>query len=175
VRGGSVLLRAAVFDPVAETLPGFALGRKATGREGAFLIQLRDDLTASLRQELERAGVVFMDYVPSRTYLVRASPAAFALLQNHPRLRWLDAFRGGYKVAPVLRSDAWTEDVYLNLRLLPGDSPMDLLERLRRDDPAVRLSAVLGEIAAGATLRVLAPAGHLHPFVERAAEDGAVW
>ncbi len=175
LRGGSVLLRAAIFDPVAEPMPEFARGRKATGGEGAFLIQFRDDLTSSVRQELEGAGVAFVDYVPSRTYLVRASPAAFAVLQNHPRVRWLDAFRGGYKVAPVLRSDAWTQDVYLNLRLLPGVSPMDLLDRLRRNETTVRLSAVQGEIADGATLRVLVPAGHLHPFVERAAEDGAVW
>src|SRR3989442_625263 len=35
--------------------------------------------------------------------------------------------------------------------------------------------AVLGNVVKGATLRVLVPAGHLHPFVERAAEDEAVW
>src|SRR5262245_12806072 len=42
LRGGSVLLRAAVFDPVAEPLPEFARGRQATGGEGVFLIQFRD-------------------------------------------------------------------------------------------------------------------------------------
>src|SRR5262245_28091006 len=174
-RGDSVLLQAAVFDPLTEPTPEFARGPGVRGDEGVFLVQFRESLPPAVRQELERAGIRFVDYVPSHTYLVRAPRSAFAVLKAHPLVRWLDAFRGGYKVATILRSNDWAQEMYLSIRLLPGENPIDLLDRLRTIDPAVRLSAVQGEIAAGATLRILLSGRRLHPLVERAAEDPAVW
>jgi len=174
-RGDSLLLEAAVFDPLADPLPAFAAGRPVLGTEGTFLVQFRTDLGAAGRLELERAGVSFVDRVPSRAWVVRAAPEAFARLAAHPDLRWLDAFRGGYKLASILRSPAWTEDLYLELRLLPGESAPALYERLRSLDGDVHLAALHGRAERGATLRVLVPAGHLHPFAGLAAEDAAVW
>jgi hypothetical protein len=173
-RGDSILLESAVFDPLSEPLPQFAASSSVLGTEGSFLVQLRRDLTSSDRAVLEEAGIRFVDYVPSRAYVVRATPSGFAALRSSGLVRWLDALRGGYKTASVLRSDAWIEDVYLAFRLFPEESATELLERLRASDGAIRLSAITGDAGKGATLRVLVPAGRLHPFVERAAEDPAV-
>src|SRR5262249_26957327 len=156
---------------LGEPLPEFARGRRVTGAERTFLVQFRKDLAPAERRDLEASGVWFVDYVPSHAYLVRASREAFRALKGHPLVRWIDAFRAGYTVPAGLRSDAWTQDVHLNIRLLPGENPLELLTRLQQIDSAIRLSAVQGEVARGAVLRVLVPSGHLHPFVESAAED----
>ena len=174
-RGGSLLLRSGAFDPLAEPAPGFSAGRAVTGAEGSFLVQFQRDLTAADRQRLEDAGVRLVDTVPSRGAVVRASAAAFESLRSDPLVRWLDAFRGGYKTAPMLTWDAWTEAMHLDLRVFPQENALSLMDRLKEIDPAVRFTSVHGEPARGATLRVLVPAGRLHPFVERAAEDPSVW
>src|SRR5207249_1528981 len=106
-RGESVMLQAAVFDPLTEPLPDFARGRTVTGSERMFLVQFRHDLSAAERRSLEGIGVSFVDFVPNHAYLVQASPAAFAALRGRSLVRWVDAFRGGYKLAPILRSESW--------------------------------------------------------------------
>src|SRR5439155_19471203 len=105
-------------------------------------VQFHRDLTAADRQALEAAGVRFLDYVPSRAYIVQVPVRDFAGLQAHPLVRWLDAFRGGYKLAPILKSSAWTEAVHLDVRLLPGENPIDLMDRLRGIDAAIRLVGI---------------------------------
>jgi hypothetical protein len=173
-RGGSVFLEAGAFDPLVDPLPSFVAGKSFTGAEKAFLVQFHRDLLASDRAWLESAGIRLVDYVPSRAYVVRASAEGAAALRGSPLVRWMDALRGGYKLAPVLRSDEWTEDVYVVFRLLPDESATDLLDRLRGIDGSIMLSSIEGEPSRGATLRVLVPAGRLHPFVELAAEDPSV-
>jgi Subtilase family/Immune inhibitor A-like, MAM domain len=173
--GESVILRSGAFDPVTEALPGFAAGRLVTGGEKVFLVQFHHDLTPAERKRFEDAGVRFVDYIPSHAYVVQVASQDFAGLRGHALVRWLDAFRGGYKTAPILSSDAWTEALHLDIRLLPGENPMTLLDRLQAIDAGVTMRAIHGDVAAGATLRVLVPAGHLHPFVERAADDASVW
>src|SRR5207249_2629563 len=97
-RGNALLLGIAVFDPLKGPLPAFVAGRTVTGGEGSFLVQFLQDLSAAERRDLEASGLRFVDYVPNHAYLVRASPEAFATLRSHPLVRWLDAFRGGYKL-----------------------------------------------------------------------------
>jgi hypothetical protein len=174
-RGDSVLLDAGVFDPLRDPLPAFAAGRTVIGAERTFLVQFGRELTAAERRLLEEDGVRFVDYVPSHAYLLQAPPATFARLRANALVRWADAFRGGYKLAGVLRSDAWRDAVYLDLRLLPGESGVALMDRVRALDPAIEVVSLRGEVAPGATLRVLVPQGRLHPFAERVAEDSAVW
>jgi hypothetical protein len=173
--GDSVILQSGAFDPGTEALPGFAAGRLVTGGEKVFLVQFRHDLNPAERKRFEDAGVRFVDYIPSHAYVVQVASQDFAGLRGHALVRWLDAFRGGYKTAAILNSDAWTEALHLDIRLLPGENPMTLLDRLHAIDASVTMRAIHGDVATGATLRVLVPAGHLHPFVERAADDPAVW
>ncbi|HET9300927.1 MAG TPA: S8 family serine peptidase, partial [Candidatus Polarisedimenticolaceae bacterium] len=169
-RGDSLLLGAGVFDPLRDPLPAFAAGRTVSGTEQTFLVQFRRELTAAQRRLLEEDGVRFVDYVPSHAYVLQAPPPTFARLRANALVRWADAFRGGYKLADVLRSHAWREAVHLDLRLLPGESGVALMERVRALDPAIELVSLRGEV-----LRVLVPPGRLHPFAERVAEDAAVW
>src|SRR5258705_3944071 len=174
-RGTSLHLGSGVFDPLTDTSPEFAAGRAVSGGEGTFLVQFQRDLTDGDRSRLESAGVVFIDYVPDRAYLVRVAAPKFGALKNDPLVRWMDAFRGGYKVAPNLKSGAVTGSVDLDVRLLPGENPLSLLERLREIDPAAGRPRVYGSVEAGATLRVRVPAGHARSFAEIAAEDRSVW
>ncbi|HEX5043604.1 MAG TPA: S8 family serine peptidase [Candidatus Polarisedimenticolaceae bacterium] len=174
-QGDALLLDAGVFDPLRDPLPAFAAGRTISGAERTFLVQFARELTATERRLLEEDGVRFVDYVPSHAYLLQASPPTFARLRSNALVRWADAFRGGYKVAGVLRSAAWREAVYLDLRLLPGESGIALMDRVRALDPAIEPVSLRGDAAPGATLRVLVPQGRLHPFAERVAEDAAVW
>ena len=173
--GDSIILNTGAFDPVTEAPPGFAAGRLVTGSERVFLVQFHHDLSAAERKRFEDAGVRFVDYIPSHAYVVQVAAGDFAGLRGHALVRWLDAFRGGYKMAPILGSNAWTEALNLDIRLIPGENPVTLLDRLQAIDAGVVTKGIRGDIAAGATLRVLVPAGRLHPFVDRAADDAAVW
>jgi hypothetical protein len=173
--GRSLILDAGVFDPLSEPPPAFAAGRAVKGTERVFLVQFQRELWADERRLLEEAGMRFVDYVPSHAYVVQASPAAFARLRSHGLVRWLDAFRGGYKLPHALRSGAGGDVGFLDVRLLPGESPTALMERVRGIDATLELVSVRGEPASGATLRVGVPEGRLHPAVERIAEDAAVW
>jgi len=174
-RGDAILLQSGVFDPLVEPAPGVNTAAPVRGDEGTFLVQFRRDLSEADRAELEAVGVRFIDYLPRRAYVLRASPATFAHLQSNPLVRWMDAFRGGHKLPGVLRSSAWTEPVFLDVRLLPDESPLALLDRLRGLDEAVQLAAIHGEAGEGATLRVLVPGEHVHTFAEQVAADSAVW
>src|SRR5262249_22391827 len=122
----------------------------------------------------EGAGVHRLEYVPSHAYIVQASSPAFASLRRQSLFRWADAYRGGYKLAPVLAGGGWNLDAHLDLHLLPGENAIALFERLHDLDPDLRLTAVHGDTREGALLRVLVPAGHMHPFVDQAVEDPAV-
>src|SRR5262245_16056252 len=128
--GDSILLQSGVFDPVTEALPGFAAGRVVTGSEKTFLVQFRRDLTQADRKTLEAAGIRFVDYIPSHAYVVQVSSRDFPRLRSHGLVRWLDSFRGGYKQAIILKSDAWAEALHLDFRLLPGENPVTLFDRL---------------------------------------------
>jgi len=175
VAGQSVILQSGAFDPVSEALPGFAAGRAVTGAEKTFLVQFHRDLTDADRRKFEAAGVRFIDYIPSHAYVVQVAARDFPRLRAHALVRWLDVFRGGYKQALILGSDAWTDALHLDIRLIPGENPINLLDRLQQIDAGVAMKGIQGEVATGATLRVLVPAGHLHPFVDQAADDAAVW
>jgi hypothetical protein len=173
--GRAIHLRGRTFDPLEESFPAATAEPPVSGHERIFLAQFHHDLTPAEQQELERAGVRLIDYIPSHAYVGRAEAPAVAALRSSPLLRWLDTFRGRYKLAPELASTAWTSGVYLDLRLFPDENPIDLLARLQAIEGAIALTLVHGEAREGATLRVRVPAGRLHPFVELAAEDRSVW
>src|SRR5207247_11262357 len=115
-------------------LPGFAAGRPVPGSERVFRVQSPRDLTPADRKRFEDTGVRFVDYIPSHAYVVQIASRDFNGLRGHALVRWLDAFRGGYKMAQILNSDAWTEALHLDIRLLPGENPVTLLDRLQGID-----------------------------------------
>ena len=176
-KGTSILMQGLAFDPLVEPAPGAAAAgaRPLRGDERTFLVQLRRDPSEDEKRALEASGVRFVDAVPGHAYLVQAPRSAFPVLRKLRLVRWIDAYRGAYKVAPLLTDPAWSDAVHLDVQLMPGENALALFDRLQAIDPSIGLAAVHGEAGKGSLLRVFVPAGHLHPFVEQAAEDGAVW
>jgi len=175
--GRSILLRAAAFDPVGEGEPASLAGNSGDGISGSpyRLIQLREDATPEIRAHLESLGVDLLDYVPNRAYVVRLNGIDAGRLARDPLVRWVGAFHGGYKLAPELLSKRWNQGLLLDFRLFPGENPFLVLDDLLAKDPTILFSAIHGELLTGATLRVFVPEGHVHPFVDAAAEVPAVW
>jgi hypothetical protein len=176
--GNAILLRSGIFDPATSPEPDFT-ARGFTAREpaetDAYLVQFDKEVPSGERASLESPHLRFVDTIPSRAYIVRADREGAQTLSGHPWLRWMGLFRGGYKPDPVLLAAPWRQPVFLEFRLFPEENPFLLLARLQAMDPRIDFGAVHGDVAAGATLRILVPGEDLPEFLPQACEDPAVW
>ncbi|MEJ2367598.1 MAG: S8 family serine peptidase [Acidobacteriota bacterium] len=174
--GNFILLRSGVFDPLTQKTPFQPSTAMQTATSNPYrLVQFTSDLDAADRAALKAAGVELISYIPSRAYIVRAAGARAvnALLSFHS-YRWMGNYEAGYKIAPVLQSGAWTQGVYLDLRLFPHENPFKLLHKLQAMNRQIAYSMLTGTLKDGRTLRVYVPAGQLHPFVDEAASQPGV-
>lgn len=167
--GRAILLRSGVIDPARE--PG---SPDAEPVNPYRLVQFSVNLSPALRSGLEAGGVRFLDFIPHRSYLVRAEGPALAALESHPLRLWSRPWAGPFKIDPLLLATDWGE-VVLEIRLFPDENAFGLLARLQALQPSVVPVTVQGKTAEGVVLRVQVPRGALHPFLETAAEDAAVW
>jgi len=176
--GKKLLLKSGVFDPLLEKAPEFAACEslpQIAGAKAAYIAQFTADLGAKERAALAKFGVEFLDYVPDSAYVVRATDSGLARLKARADLRWLDSLRGAYKVDPVLLAPGWTGPLYLDFRLFPDENPFALFQRIEALLPDASCILLAGKAAEGERLRISIPAEKLHPFVELASGDGAVW
>ncbi len=174
-QGTSILLRAGLFDPLNEKEPSLQGLEAFPEKPGdVLLVQFWDDPSPQERASLERAGVKFLDYIPSHAYVVRASGEALKRLESAPAFRWAGPYKADYKIDPMLMQQGWTTGVLLDVRLFSGENAFLLLSDLQRIDPTVGFASLHGEMAEGSTLRIFVPAGHLRPFVDEAAREPAV-
>jgi len=93
----SVLLRNALLDTRLGA-PAIPAHLRAAGDPGAYIVQARGLITDEFRNELRRAGVEIVSYVPNNAYLVRASAGAIRALRGSPFTQSVLPFEPYYKL-----------------------------------------------------------------------------
>jgi subtilisin-like proprotein convertase family protein len=93
----SVLLRNALID-TRRGAPAIPAHLRAAGDPGAYIVQARGLITDEFRDELRRAGVEIVSYVPNNAYLVRASANAARALRGSPLTQSVLTFEPYYKL-----------------------------------------------------------------------------
>lgn len=173
--GTSILLRNGLFDPLREQEPKLeGLAAMPEKTSDYLLVQFWDDPSSEAKAALERSGVRFLDYIPSHAYVVRAGGEALKTLEASPLFRWRGTYRADYKIDPMLMQKGWTTGLLLDVRLFAGENAMTLLASLQAIDPKVAFASLQGEMATGSILRVFVSEGHIHPFVDEAAQEPAI-
>jgi hypothetical protein len=173
--GTSILLRNGLFDPLTEREPKLqGLMAMPEKTSDYLLVQFWDDPSSEAKAALERSGVRFLDYIPTHAYVVRAGGEALKTLEASPLFRWQGIYRADYKIDPMLMQKGWTTGVLLDVRLFAGENAMTLLAALQAIDSQVAFASLQGEMATGSILRVFVPEGHIHPFVDAAAQEPAI-
>jgi serine protease AprX len=103
-----ITINGITLDPLA---PGPALAAASLAAADAstsnyILIQTRQPLDRTQKEELANLGVYILEYVPENTYLCRYAPSDLAPIRALPYVAWANIYMRGFKVAPALTSDA---------------------------------------------------------------------
>ncbi len=135
--GTRLLLAGAVFDPT-EQQPDFALVGLSNAVDPAYgIVQfLPGELAA--KEELERAGLAFVGYLPDNAFQVRLDEQARARLAGHRAVRWLGPWRAGYKVHPDLWPGSGVAVDEVTLHLFRGEDPARVEQALQAAAPDAR-------------------------------------
>ena len=71
---------------------------------GLFLVQFQGPLQAAWRDELLRAGVTLLRFVPEDTFVARLDRASLARVRAQPFVHWVGVYRADYKVHGQVRA-----------------------------------------------------------------------
>ncbi len=83
-------------------IPKSQRARLVSGEAGFFLVQFVGPIRDEWLENLERSGLLALQYVPQNTYLVWATSAQVQLIRTSPPVRWIGVFHPAYKTAPSL-------------------------------------------------------------------------
>ncbi|HET9766721.1 MAG TPA: S8 family serine peptidase [Thermoanaerobaculia bacterium] len=171
--GSHLLLIGAAFDPTLQE-PDFSLVGLPSSIDGAYgIVQFRaDQLTA--KEELARAGVSFVGYLPDNAFTFRITPEATALLALNPAVRWVGPYKNGYKIHPDLWPGKDVDTTEITVRVFP-DFPIERLEQemAQRFPAAARLQ--ISDLRAGNLRYGVAAADRLEFVAETAAVSGVAF
>lgn len=102
VEGQPIHLVYASFDPLLDGEP--AIPPELTASGGRYrLLQLAAAPERDTLAELEALGVVFYDFLPVNTYIVRLAGISDGVLGRHPAVRWVGPLHPAYKISPTAR------------------------------------------------------------------------
>lgn len=172
----NILLRAGIFDPLAERLETASVGYAATQPGSNYaLVQFSDDDAA--RAELARKGVEFLAYVPNHAWIVRLNGATPESLKATAGVRWADYYSAPLKIDPRL----WMSQRSGLKQQIPEGSTsehdfMDVVDvRGFRGVTSSQLAAAVSKLVPNARLLArserIDAAPYLHVAVERAELD----
>lgn len=74
-----------------------------TSENNYFLLKFKSRVKDSWRVDLKKMGVVFYDYVPFNTYLIKAEYRQLKLLKARSYVSWIDYYHPFFKITPPLR------------------------------------------------------------------------
>ena len=133
-----VYLRWRAFDPSEEG--GGAIEANFEGFR-IFIVQFRSDISLRTLRGLEDADLVFLEKIPRRSYLVKASKKGLSKIQELKEFRDSFLLRPEDKADPSLLSGQWKEPVIVEALIARGESPSALVSRIRSES----FLAVLGD------------------------------
>ncbi len=125
--GSHLLLVGAAFDPTLLE-PDFGMVGLPTSVDGAYGIVQFHAGQLDAKEQLARAGVSFVGYIPDNAFTYRITPEANGLLALNPAVRWVGPYKTGYKIHPDLWPGAAVDTTEITLRIFP-DVPVDEVER----------------------------------------------
>lgn len=142
IRDGSyLLLRGAIFDPVAESPDVLTIGKtKLTAQAktaGYFIVQYRSAIQPAWEASLRDDGVEIAGYLPNNAFIVKSTSAKITQLQSAAHVRWAGSYSPSLKVAPELAEittsiDAATSIVHIAVNGFRGESVERFREALQR-------------------------------------------
>ena len=96
-----LILRAGIFDPLAQQLDMRAVGAATTAPTAYAIVQFHAD-RLDARKALARSGVELLGYVPNNAYYVRLNGSTLERLRQDPAVRWAGPLQPGLKLDPRL-------------------------------------------------------------------------
>jgi len=164
---GAVFLRWGSFDPEAggrpEIDPSFA-GKMI------FLASFSEDVAVGELRALDDPELAFLEKIPEKCFLVKASEGGLAKLRSHSKFRRAFALKAEDKIAPALLSGKWREPVVVEALLARGESPAPLESRTRSE----LFLGALGKVQDGMRLRWLVGSAGVADFARDLASFGQV-
>ncbi len=125
-------LQFAVFDPLAEQ-PAGSLALTEADDSPYRIVQFTGPITEDWKDELRRAGLEPLLYLPDFAFIVRAAPGtAPDAARAWPHVRWVGSYIPAFKLSPDLANAPAGEPLELDVRAFPGADAADLLNALEK-------------------------------------------
>lgn len=158
-------LQAATFDPLRQGEPALSIEAAVQASSVPMpaspyhIVQFSGPVEAIWVQQVEALGGQVFGYVPDNAHIVRMTPAVAAKVSTLGSVRWVGAYRPGYKLATDLAQgfgtvSASNADLDLTVMGFTGES-LDALKTFLRQQGATILDA--GDAGFGPILIVRTP------------------
>ena len=141
-----IRLQVATFDPLVDGAP--PLDEPATTADAPdgpyYIVQFTGPVEAAWIAQLEQLGASVLGYVPENAHIVRVPPTNVERVRSMYAVRWMGAYRAGYKLAPGLATGPalLSEDVSeYTVVAFTGESLRTIRSFLIRQGATVRAAA----------------------------------
>jgi serine protease AprX len=130
-------LKYARFDPLGGAAPAVDPLLAADRETSLYIVQFQATPSEADRQAVRDAGAEVLQYLVSRSHIVRMDRAARAAVEALPSVRWVGPYHPAYRLDPPLRAalmagDALGDQRYLIHVTRPGpDEKETVAERIR--------------------------------------------
>ncbi|MCC7256609.1 MAG: hypothetical protein IT467_11840, partial [Dokdonella sp.] len=180
-----LILRAGVFDPLAQSIDASSVGAAAAVKLSGFaIVQFKDAAQmAAARRSLSAQGVSFLNYLPNNAWYVRLGQGGLSTLRKDSSVRWAGLLQPAYKLDPQLwsaqrqTSSALQSDGRYEIRLdaFDGVSAQHLAAALEKRVPGVEITARSERAEAAPYVRAAVSLASLDTLIEVASSlDGVV-
>ncbi|MGH8173648.1 MAG: S8 family serine peptidase, partial [Rhodanobacteraceae bacterium] len=170
-----IILRAGIFDPLAQELDLRNAGAATSARSSYALVQFQPG-QVSERKALAKRGVQFLGYIPNNAYYVKLSGLGLDELRGDPAVRWAGTLQPGMKLDPRLwlgpriTSEAHQADGSYEIRVhaFDGVSAARIAAALQKLVPATQITAQSERDGAGQYVRASVSIGHFDALLRAA-------
>jgi hypothetical protein len=142
-----IILRAGIFDPVAQILDARAVGASAIASTDYAIVQFLPGKQAA-RKALAAQGVEFLGYVPNNAYFVRLNGRSLDAIGRAAGVRWAGALQPALKLDPTLwqgnrlasTAKQWDGSYEVQIDAFAGSSVTNIVDALTKQVPGVRIT-----------------------------------
>ncbi|MDX1584526.1 MAG: hypothetical protein R3338_13100, partial [Thermoanaerobaculia bacterium] len=120
--GPLLRLHSVTFDPLAAVTDYSAVGLRNLPSNEYGIVQL-DANRHRAKEQLERAGIEILGYLPDRAYRVRMNDSARKAIDSIEGIRWAGPYLPGYKVHSSLWKGSGDPASEILFTLFPSEDP----------------------------------------------------
>jgi hypothetical protein len=155
-------LQVATFDPLLDGEPSELAGPAAPATPNDtpyYIVQFNGLIEEAWLSQAETLGATALGYIPDNAYLMRLAPDDVPKIRSIPAVRWIGAYRSGYKIAPSLVQPdgarlSSSGEVELRIVAFPGEPVAATRQVLRAAGATI---SQVAETDLGTVFRVTAP------------------